>query len=307
MNLSKVRKMVYQFNFDLKDQDIGRLESRGIIASAYFVESKSTVDIFKVSTSRHINFHIGNFYEDDDRVFYEFQAYLSNGVVIRRTFWNFCLIPLMSVDDLKLWKKPRKISIILGVGMYDGEGSASEWQNVLTSINDFTPVCTQMTFHSESMENLLTSGFHADVTFNFPTGETLLAHKCLLSASSPYFRALFRGNFEKSNEDIIRVEFEYNLMKVMVLFLYSGQVDEDKVENWPDMYRIAQFYNVEMLANHSELQMMVGSPRDAEGIKEILKFAVKYQAKRLKRFMILLMRSIQETKETKLFNGYYLL
>ena len=53
--------------------------------------------------------------------------------------------------------------------------------------------------------------------------------------------------------------------------------------------------------------MMVGSPRDAEGIKENLKFAVKYQAKRLKRFMILLMRSIQETKETKLFHGYYLL
>ena len=306
MDLSKVRKISYQFELDLMDQDISVLERRGIISSTYFVDSKSGVDIFKVFDNDYVNFHIGNFYEDDDRVFYDFTAELSNGMVLKRRFWNFGLIPLMSVEELKAWKSPKKICISLRVGIYDGDGSAMEWQRILTSIDDFSPVCTRMDFHSENMQQLLAQGFYADVMFVCPSGKKLSAHKCLLSASSPYFRALFRGHFANSSPKMIKVDFEFDLMKVMVSFLYSGQLDEEQVENWPDLYRIAKFYNVDVLANHSELQMMVGAPREEiEGMKRVLQFALKYQALRLKRFVIELVQKIQETKETKIFRNCY--
>ena len=61
MDLSKVRKISYQFELDFMDQDISVLERRGIISSTYFVDSKSGVDIFKVFNNDYVNFHIGNF------------------------------------------------------------------------------------------------------------------------------------------------------------------------------------------------------------------------------------------------------
>ena len=96
-------------------------------------------------------------------------------------------------------------------------------------------------------------------------------------------------------------------MRVMVSFLYSGHLDEDDVNNWPDMYRIASYFNVDVLVNHSELQLMAGTPREIQGIKKVLKFAVRYQAYRLKSFIVKLARSIQETMEVRQFRGYYIL
>ena len=306
MDLSKVRKFDYHFELNLMDQDLSTLENRGIVASTYFTDSKSGVDIFKVSGNSSVNFHIGNFHEDDDRTFYNFKVQMSNGVVIERTFWNFGIVPMMQYEDLLSWKGLRKMSINLKVGVYEGDGSATEWQNILTHINDFTPVCGQINFHSNNMKELLSQSFYADVTFLFPSGKKLLAHKSLLSASSPYFCALFGGNFKELRNNIVKVDFEYDLMRVMVSFLYSGHLDEDDVNNWPDMYRIASYFNVDVLVNHSELQLMARTPREIEGIKKVLKFAIRYQAYRLKSFIVKLARSIQETMEVRQFRGYYI-
>ena len=114
-----------------------------------------------------------------------------------------------------------------------------------------------------------------------------------------YFRVLFSGTFVESRNNAIDVNFDFDLMRLVVLFLYTGQVNDKDVKNWPDVYSIARFYDINVLAKHAELQMMANAPKDIEEIKNVLRFAVKCQAFRLKKFMVKYTRKMQETKETR--------
>ena len=120
--------MDYNVSFNVTDLDILSLveRGRGIIASKYFTDSMSSVDLFHVSFDDMINLYVGHMQDEEDRYFYHVIAKLSNGAVIGREFWNFSIIPIMTLDELKSWKPPRKISISLRVGIYEGEGSVEE-------------------------------------------------------------------------------------------------------------------------------------------------------------------------------------
>ena len=47
--------------------------------------------------------------------------------------------------------------------------------------------------------------------------------------------------------------------------------------------------------------MMVNMPKDMENIKQMVKFAIFYQARDLKQYIIKIARNIQETKECKMY------
>ena len=304
MDLTKLRKMEYNLNFHITDRDISTLNERGIIASKYFTDSMSSIDLFHVSFNSLVNIYVGNAQDDEDRYFYHLSAKLSNGMTIDREFWNFSIIPLMTLDELKSWKNPRKILISLCVGVYEGEGSVEQWQNILTKIDDFTPVCYPQSFHTLMMDDILTAGNYTDARFEFPNGENLSVHKCFLIACSPYFRALFSDNFT-TDSSITVSGFDYQLVKEVISYIYSGRIKEEMVDNWTEVYKFARFYHLDVLASHAELQMMAGTPNDIDGIKKVLKFAMIYDACRLKQFIIKRIRKIQETMECRRFRGIF--
>ena len=112
---------------------------------------------------------------------------------------------------------------------------------------------------------------------------------------SPYFRALFSKNFEKMEAKTVKVDFEYPLMKNFLCFLYSGRLSEENVKNWPEMFRIAMFYGVDILARECELQIMTRVKKDMESLKIWLKFAIIFSARKLMEYIIKLVRKIQIT------------
>ena len=306
MDLTKLRKMDYNISFNVTDLDILSLveRGRGIIASKYFPDSMSSVDLFHVSFDDMINLYVGHMQDEEERYFYHIIAKLSNGTVIDREFWNFSIIPIMTLDALKSWKPLRKISISLHVGIYEGEGSVEEWQNILTKVDDFTPVCYPQSFHTLMMDDILAAGKYTDARLQFPNGKELFVHKCFLEASSPYFRAFFSGKFE-TDSSINILDFDYQLVKEVISYIYSGRMKEEMIENWTEVYKFARFYHLDILARHAELQIMVGAPKDINEVKKFLKFAMIYGAYRLKQFIINRIRYIQETVECKRYRGIF--
>ena len=305
MDLSKVQKFKHQINLDISDSDVMKvLNLRGSIASKHFFDSKACLDIFPNFYDDIASFHVGHLVEDDGRRFFEFSAKLSNGMLIQRNFWNFEIIPIMTFDDLNLWQNPRKIHLTLQIGLYEGDGSANEWQNILTKVDHFTPVCFEQTFHTSMMYEMLTSGRYANLTLRCLNDLKLPVHKCILANASPYFRALFSESF-RPMAYVIDVNFDYNLVKAVMLYIYSGRLDEAIIDNWPDLFVIARYYQLDVLAVHSELRMMVNMPKDMENIKKMIKFAIFYQARDLKQYIIKITRNIQETKECKMYWNEY--
>ena len=126
MELSKVRKIYHKLDLVITNRAIRRLHNRETIVSAYFSDSKSGVDVYPLFFTRAVNIHVGSFHQEDDRYFYHFMANLSNGMVLEKTFWNYEVIPLMSFQELKEWKRPRTVSINLSIGIYEGGGSSKE-------------------------------------------------------------------------------------------------------------------------------------------------------------------------------------
>ena len=206
-------------------------------------------------------------------------------------------IRLLSLDQVRAWPAPRKIQVKIMVGDYRGDGG-DFWdkKHILTEVEDFASVCYPSTFHTRSMENLLYSGIFSDVTLVCDDEREISTHKNLLISSS-YFKALFGCNFGKKEQKVVKVECGYNTLKMMVSFLYGGRVEEKEVENWPDLYKTASFYQLEILARHCELQMMVRVTREWGSIRELIRFASMFHAFKLKRFLIYLTRRLQERGE----------
>ena len=84
-------------------------------------------------------------------------------------------------------------------------------------------------------------------------------------------------------------------MLIVLTILYIGRITEEEVTNWPKLFQVASFYQIETLTRHCELQMMTRVTNCLEDIKELLKFAIKLHANKLKRYLVVLTRRIQET------------
>ena len=305
IDLSQIRLFEYSINLNISDLDIINLVKRGIIASTYFNDSKAGIDIFHRPYLLKANFYVGNFHEDADRIYFHFLAHLSNGMIIKKAFWNYSIIPLMTIENLKVWASPRKVFITLKVGIHQGHGSEQDWKSILPKIDDFTPVCYQASPHTIMMDQILDSGQFTDVKLSCLDDKEMFVHKSLLTAASPYFRALFSKKF-KTSKETVNVEFGYEIVKEVIGFIYSGRLKEELIENWPDVYRMARYYQLDVLANHSELQMMVNTARNMESMKNVLNFAMKFHAFRLQKFLIENIRMIQKTQEcSHYYCGHY--
>ena len=139
-----------------------------------------------------VNLYIGDFSQDEDKLFFDLKAQLSNTMEYKRSFWNYAIIPVMTIEQLKKWSGQKSININLMVGSYEGEGSKWDRQNMLTTIDDFNSLSFSKTTHSIAMQELLETGCFSDVTILCKDDTELYGHRCILIA--PYFKALLSGN-----------------------------------------------------------------------------------------------------------------
>ncbi|XP_074308217.1 BTB/POZ and MATH domain-containing protein 3 [Silene latifolia] len=83
----------------------------------------------------------------------------------------------------------------------------------------------------ENFKDLLESGNGCDIVFSVGD-ENFKAHKLVLAARSPVFRAQFFGLVGNSNMDTVTIEdVEPSIFKVMLLYIYS--------DNFPDLREIS--------------------------------------------------------------------
>ncbi|KAI3968390.1 hypothetical protein MKW92_029306 [Papaver armeniacum] len=81
---------------------------------------------------------------------------------------------------------------------------------------------------TQNLKDLLKSEVGCDVTFHVGN-EFFRAHKLILAARSPVFRAQFFGSFGNPDIETVTIqEFEPFAFKAMLLFLYSDEVPETR-------------------------------------------------------------------------------
>ena len=114
-----------------------------------------------------------------------------------------------------------------------------------------------------------------------------------MSIACPYFMALLSNRFERSNENLAKVEFDLAPMRVVLQYLYSGRISEDSVRNWAELFEVASFFCLDILARHCELQMMTRASNDVNEIKMLIKFALRFHARKLSVYLTNLVRKIQ--------------
>lgn len=90
-------------------------------------------------------------------------------------------------------------------------------------IVDTTPVAT---FTLRNWESLLADEVFSDMRFQ-TEGQMLPAHKCVLAAASPYFAALFRGDWLEMQGPVMITSNSLPVMRAVLRFLYTGVLNED--------------------------------------------------------------------------------
>ena len=293
MDLRRVRLLKETFRVTISSEEIEMLRNRETICPFWSNYCKTGFDINHLNNSNTAQIYLGNSTENGDRVFYDCKIQLSNGKRIDKSFWNYSVFCLMPLHEMEEWEQPRKLTVSLEVGVYEGNGEEWEWKNILMNIEDFSPVCFAPYPHTETMDQLYRSSKFSDVTLICDDNKEIFAHKCLL-LGSPFFTALFNNHFGNSNQSVIKVEADYDTMTTIVTFLYCGRVEDIDVVNWPDLYRVAGFYQIHPLANHCELQLMSRVSKSMENIKKFLKFAKVFNAKKLRTYLIKLAKRLQQ-------------
>ena len=293
MNVNKVLHFEENLTMDISDDHIAKLIEKKVVEVIFFQDSKCSIDFTKFLFDTKFKLHIGCSSTDSDRVFIKFSLKLSNGRNFEFCSWGHSEIELLTVDEIFAWKKPRTFWLNIRIGIYGGSGGCkSEWQHIFTDPEDFIPLCTVQTPHSKEMDKIKSSKDFADVSLECIDGNSLSAHKCIL-VGSPYFNALFKFN---RDVHIVEVEGDTRTMQVILSYLYSGRINENDVTNWQTLYNVASYYQLLDLCRHCELQMMARLTRSMDEIKSLLKFAIKFQAMKLKRYIVVYIRLLQKTQ-----------
>jgi hypothetical protein len=137
------------------------------------------------------------------------------------------------------------------------------------------------------MRCLLSNGSQAEaILLKFPRcGEVLSAHKHVLSARSPVFRAMFQSNMSETVTGEILVEdINPTTMKEFLSYLYTESFTSVSYLTDPqramDMFGVAMKYNVEILEHKCENALV--SLLSAENLATLLVFADASRAARLR-------------------------
>lgn len=151
----------------------------------------------------------------------------------------------------------------------------------------------------QDFENLLDDKVFSDLTL-IVDGEKLTAHKVILAARSP----IFFGMLSSENKKHSKLEYEikdsdYNTIKELLHFLYTGHLHELNEESAKKLILTSHKYAVKDL--HAKCQKLLCKFLNIDNAVEMLKLADLCDAKDLKdSSMSLLVNNIKNIEECKL-------
>ncbi|KAJ8675384.1 hypothetical protein QAD02_011170 [Eretmocerus hayati] len=156
------------------------------------------------------------------------------------------------------------------------------------------------TFHQKlrSYGEYVNNKQHSDVKV-IVRGQTIFAHKVILTCGNAVFTAMFMHNLKENNENIINIEdIEFDVMLELLRFMYTGHISN--VEKMPEELLIAaDKYGVEELKNYCENYLC--ELLSVKNVLDYLNFASKYNLRQLKTqavdFLIMHRKDVVHTPE----------
>ena len=119
-----------------------------------------------------------------------------------------------------------------------------------------------------------------DVTLVVEDGKAFKAHKCVLSAASPFFQKLFKIDMRESNEGVVRLEMITELgLRDLLEFIYTGSVHISTEENAQELIEMADYLlllHLKAFAGRVLLQML-----NVSNCISMYYFAERYRCKEL--------------------------
>lgn len=110
---------------------------------------------------------------------------------------------------------------------------------------------------ANTWKSLLFSESTSDVHFCCNDGTVLYAHKCILSASTPFFERYFQGPWGAHFSNTWNTENSPDLMRVVLTFLYTGEIDKTVLESDPvGLFVVACEYEIDALRHLAERTCM---------------------------------------------------
>lgn len=165
--------------------------------------------------------------------------------------------------------------------------SSSSYNTVTiqTHLQSDVPLPTISSFQSLSndLQNLLEdSSCKFDCILKTTDGTDIPAHKLILSARSPVFRAMLESDMRETQTGIITVlDCQAEVISDFVRYLYTGKCNDDKLQSHGiEMLRMAHEFSVQSLLTTCEITLAQNA--SDENIIELLKLAELYQTKYLR-------------------------
>ena len=153
----------------------------------------------------------------------------------------------------------------------------------------------------QQLGSLLETATLSDVTLAVGN-EKFKAHKAILSARSPVFRAMLKHDgFKEQQENFVRItDHDPKVVKEMLKFIYTGEAPELK-EKAHDLFCIADKYQLERLKQLCEKQLWTDI--SVKNVVDTLLLAMTHDLVRLKRrctrFIANHIAEVMKTKEWK--------
>jgi hypothetical protein len=155
----------------------------------------------------------------------------------------------------------------------------------------------------------LSSDLSSSLLFDDVTADVVLcvkdarlpAHRALLAARSPVFRAMFYGSMKESSQDEVHVQsFDLGTMRLLLGFMYAGNVDNVRLEDMVPLMACADHYGVGALRQSISSHLMDSiSPETA---CTVLALARAYQQEQLvERYLSFILMHAQQVMKTEGF------
>eukprot|EP00731_Ephydatia_muelleri_P004136 Em0002g312a len=126
--------------------------------------------------------------------------------------------------------------------------------------------------------SLLEGGAYSDVTV-IAGQVTIKAHKAILTARSPVFRAMFENNMKEAAENCVEItDIDPLIVQEMLSYMYTGTAP--KVEKMAALLQAADKYDLKQLKAICEKELI--SQLSEENVSATFKLAHRYSATQLK-------------------------
>ncbi|XP_014237852.1 speckle-type POZ protein B-like [Trichogramma pretiosum] len=121
-----------------------------------------------------------------------------------------------------------------------------------------------------------------DVKLRTASGKEVPAHRLMLAAASPVFRAMFTHDMlENKSQSVDMIDISYDATVEMLRYIYTGAVETQDCSLTAEILAAAEKYQLKELKDRCE--RILGSNLSTENAIDVLKVADKYSMKNLKR------------------------